>query len=207
MEDRGSQIEDGEPPLFRLFVAISLPEEVKVEIEKAQEEMRRELPGGIVRWTRSEQFHLTLKFLGNVDVPRVEALTAALRGAVSDFAAFRLRAERIGFFPDMRFRRVVWVWVHDEKDVLLRLQQAIETSVRNFTAEKPEGKFTGHVTLGRIQRIKRPQAEMLAKLGRGMAERFFGEWVADKVKLIRSELSSTGVRYTTLAALPLIGGS
>src|SRR3954470_9663903 len=93
MEDRGLKIEDGTG--LRLFVAISLPEAVKVQVEEAQEEMRRALPAGIVRWTKREQFHLTLKFLGNVDASRVDALEAALREAVSSFAVVRLRAERI----------------------------------------------------------------------------------------------------------------
>jgi len=39
---------------------------VRDEIEKAQEDLRRALPRESVRWTRREQFHLTLKFLGNV---------------------------------------------------------------------------------------------------------------------------------------------
>src|SRR5580765_2293543 len=121
MEDRRSKIEDGDTSAFRLFVAISLPDEVKAEVARAQQEMRCALPGGIVRWTKREQFHLTLKFLGNVEVARVNALTTALRSAVGAFAPLQLRAVRIGFFPDTRFPRVLWVGIHDEKDVLPRL--------------------------------------------------------------------------------------
>jgi 2'-5' RNA ligase len=191
---------------FRLFIAISLPDEVKDQIEKAQQELRGALRENFVRWTKREQFHLTLKFLGNVGESRVAELIGALRGACFGFASIRLRAERIGFFPDSRFPRVMWVWVHDEKDVLPALQRVIEAAVKSFTPEKPEPKFTGHVTLGRIQRINRRQAEILAKLASGMSGRFFGEWVADKVELIRSELSSSGSRYATLAEFPLPGG-
>jgi 2'-5' RNA ligase len=218
MEDRRSEFGDGEAMAraLRLFVAISLPDAVKDEIEKAQNEMRRALPGNFVRWTKREQFHLTLKFLGNVAESRVAELIEALREACRPFGALRLRAERIGFFPDMRFPRVAWVWVHDEKDVLPRVQQAIEANVKDFAADNctgPAGRqrsqevFTGHVTLARIQGIKRPQAEILAKLALEMTQRFFGEWMADGVELIRSELSSGGSRYTTLATIPLAGAS
>ena len=196
---------DANPQVLRLFVAISLPDDVKDQIERTQRELRDTLPGNFVRWTRREQFHLTLKFLGDVAESQVKELIEALRAACLNFAALRLRAERIGFFPDIRFPRVVWVWAHDAGDILPRLQQAIETGTKNFTTEKSEGKFTGHVTLGRIQGIKRAQAEILAKLALGMADRFFGEWLADKVELIRSELLSNGSRYTTLAAIPLSG--
>lgn len=207
MEDRGSKIEDGGTGagVLRLFVAISLPEAVKDKIEKAQRELRDAFPGKLVRWTRREQFHLTLKFLGNVAESRVDELSAALREACLGFAAMRLRGERVGFFPDMRYPRVVWVGVRDDKDALSMLQSAIEAATRDFTDERPEKKFAGHVTLGRIQRINRPQAEALAKLAGGMSERFFGEWVGDKIELIRSELLTGGSRYTILAAVPLSG--
>ena len=205
MEERESKIEDGgtNTGAVRLFVAIVLPDEVKDKIEKTQGEMRRALSSGGVRWTRREQFHLTLKFLGNVEISRVAELTESLRNACLDFTALRLRAGRIGFFPDMRRPRVVWAGVRDEKDILPRLQLAIETATENFTKERPEGKFAGHVTLGRIQRIQRQQAEILTRLALSMEERFFGDWVAGQVELIRSELSSSGSHYTTIAAIPL----
>lgn len=192
-------------PVLRLFVAISLPEAVKNEIAQAQAQIRGALREDFIRWTKREQFHLTLKFLGNVAEARVTELTEALRGACAPFAALPLRAERIGFFPDTRFPRVVWASVHDAQDSLRQLQQAVEASIGGFAEKRDEKEFTGHVTLGRMQRITRPQAEILAKLAYGMGERFFGEWIAKDVELIRSELSSGGSRYTTLATIPLSG--
>jgi 2'-5' RNA ligase len=207
MEDRRLKIGDGEGAAcsFRLFVAISPPEKVKDEIEKAQRQLCEAIPGKFVRWTKREQFHLTLNFLGNVAEVRLAELIEALRDACRNFSPLRLRAERIGFFPDLRFPRVVWAWAHDNQDALPRLQEAIAARVKCFTDERPEKKFTGHVTLGRFQNIKRPQAEALAKLAIGMAEKFFGEWIANDVELIRSELSSGGSRYTTLATIPFSG--
>lgn len=188
---------------LRLFIAISLPEQVKDEIEKCQRELRAALPGSFVRWTKREQFHLTLKFLGNVVETRVAELSNILRAACLNFSPLQLRAECIGFFPDLRFPRVVWVGVHDSKNVLELLQNAIETALRSFTNEPSEKKFTGHVTLGRIPRIKKSEADALKKVALGMSNRFFGEWLANKVELIRSELSSNGSHYITLADIPL----
>lgn len=193
-------MEDGHAKkwMLRLFVAISLPEDVKSEIEKAQREMRQALPPNAVRWTKREQFHLTMKFFGNVAEAHVGELIESLRNACLPFKSMRLRAEGVGFFPEARFPRVVWVGVRDSEETLPRLQQAIEASVKNFTEEKPEGKFMGHVTLGRIQHIHRSQAETLAKLANGMANRSFGAWIAEGVELIRSDLSPSGATYTTL---------
>ena len=191
---------------FRLFIAIPLPEPVKDEIERAQTELRRALPDDCVRWTKRGQFHLTLRFLGDVDAARLDALKAALQLACGAFPAIRLQAERIGFFPHLRFPKVIWAWVHDEPGLLAKLQAAIEAAAREFTHEAVEQTFTGHVTLGRSQRIKRPQAEILAALAHGMTERRFGEWTAENVELIRSELLPGGPRYTVLAAAALESG-
>ena len=192
---------------WRLFIAIVLPEGVKDEVEKAQGELRRGLAEPGVRWTKRTQFHLTLKFLGDVEAQRLAALTGALQRACREFPALQLRAERVGFFPDPRHPRVIWAGVQDAAGVLPRLQAAIESAVGDFTSQEPEGKFTGHVTLGRCRAIKPPQAGILSRLAGGMGQRFFGEWTADHVELIRSELLSGGAHYTTLAAVPLAAES
>jgi len=191
------------PARLRLFIALSLPDGVKDGIEKTQAELRRALPEDCIRWTRREQFHLTLRFLGNVEAPRAEQLADSVRGACAGFAALPLRAEGLGFFPGARSPRVIWVGVRDGREQLPLLQQAIETSVGAFTVEPGEKKFAGHVTLGRVKDLRQSAAEILQRLALGVAGRFFGEWTADKVEIIRSELSPQGLRYTTLAAIPL----
>ena len=195
--------EENNPARQRLFIAIPLPESVKDEIEKSQTELRRGLAEDCVRWTKRGQFHLTLKFLGDVEAERVADLKNVVSKACEKCPAMQLRAERIGFFPQARSPRVVWVGVNDPVGTLPQLQNAVDTALKEYSREKPEGKFTCHVTLGRIKMIKRPQADLLTKLALDMATRRFGEWTADKVELIRSELASDGARYTTLATFPL----
>ena len=202
------------PAMLRLFVAIVLPENVKEEIEKAQKRFRAALPGNSVRWTRRDQFHLTLKFLGDVAESRAAGLIEMLRDIGRRYPAMKLQAERIGFFPDARRPRVLWAGVNDDAGVLGRFQEAVESAVRDFTGEEAvserrervsKEKFIGHVTLGRIPRIDRREAEALAGTARGLSAQFFGGWLAETFELIRSELSSAGARYTTLAAFRLSG--
>jgi 2'-5' RNA ligase len=190
-----------QPASWRLFVAFVLPDAVKAEMEKAQAELRAAAPKDAVRWTRRDQFHLTLKFLGNVEAGQSESLKEALNRACGGFSPLRLCARGIGFFPHARSPRVVWVGLDDSLGQLAEVQAAVETAVRDFTAEEPEGRFTGHVTLGRVRALKRSQAEALSKVVDSMATRVFGEWTADHIELIRSELTSGGACYTTLAVV------
>lgn len=188
---------------FRLFIAVAIPGEVKAKMEAAQAELLRVLPEPSVRWTRREQFHLTLRFLGDVEAARVEALGGALRAACRGFGALHLRAERVGFFPDLRRPRVVWVGVQDQAEQLPRLQAAVELATREYTTEEKEERFTGHVTLARIKGIKRPEAQALGQAAAGMAERLFGQWTAYQVELMRSQLLPQGARHSTLASIAL----
>jgi RNA 2',3'-cyclic 3'-phosphodiesterase len=188
---------------FRLFIAVTIPEDVKTKMGAAQAGLRGTLPERIVRWSRREQFHLTLRFLGDVAAARVEALTEAIRSACRGFGALHLRAERVGFFPDLRYPRVVWVGVQDEAEQLPRLQLAVETATEGFTTEPKEKRFTGHVTLARIKGIKRPESEKLGAAAAGMADRLFGQWTAYQVDLMRSELLPQGARHTSIAAIGL----
>ena len=190
---------------IRAFIALPIPEAVKAEIERAQDELRQALPKPCARWTRREQFHLTLCFLGNVATTRVPELTEAVGAACQGFPALRLRAERIGCFPDTRFPRVVWVWVHHDADQLAALQKAVAQATVKFAESQSEKDFTGHVTIARTREIRKPQAEILANLAHRMTGRFFGEWTADKVELMRSDLLSDGARHSVVATFPLQG--
>ena len=188
---------------YRLFVALEVPEEVKEKMEAAQADLRQALPDRNVRWARREQFHLTLRFLGDVEVARVEALAEAIRGACAGFGALHLRAQGIGCFPERGYPRVVWVGVRDEAEQLPRLQQLVESATESFTSEAKEARFTGHLTLGRIKGIKRSEAEALGKAAAGMANRPFGRWTAHQIELMRSELSPQGAQHTSLAGIAL----
>lgn len=192
------------PEIWRLFVAIALPEVVKTQLTRAQRELQESLAHDCVRWTKPASFHLTLKFLGNVASNRMEELAQSLRGGCAGFPKLQLRAEQIGFFPNARRPRVVWAGVKDRAEMLPKLQRAIEDSVAGFTHEKAEPGFIGHVTLGRCPMINSAQAELLSTLAaRWNRDRSFGDWTANELELIRSELKPTGSRYTTLSVIPL----
>lgn len=190
---------------YRLFIAVAVPDSVKTEIEKVQGKLQSVVPSNCVRWTRREQFHLTLKFLGNVEAPRVEELAEALRQTCKDFPALHVQARRIGFFPGPRRPRVIWVGMEDLRGQLSLLQGAVESISSPFTQEKGEGEFAGHVTLGRVKFTQRPHAEALARMALDLADAVFGEWTVEEVELIRSQLSSEGPAYTTIAAARLGG--
>ncbi len=190
---------------WRLFVSIAVPGPVRNEIEQVQMRMQQALKSESVRWTRSDQIHLTLRFLGNVPVEKIQDLTAALAQATSTFSAFDLRATGLGFFPPKRFPRVIWIGIESERDQLLRLQNAVARACEPFTAECEERSFSGHLTFGRVKRIGRSEAERLLAFRDSLGDRCFGSWQVSSVELMRSELEQAGARHTPAASFALRG--
>jgi 2'-5' RNA ligase len=188
---------------LRLFIALQLPEAVRDSIRQAQAELRGALAEPAVRWTRPEQLHVTLRFLGKVDLSRIDGLVVSVGRACDGFGAVGLRAGGLGVFPDARRPRIIWIGVSDASGRLMMLQKAVEAATAAFTAEAPERTFTGHVTIGRCRDVRRRDVVTLSALGGAMGRRQFGEWIADRIEIVRSELGSGGSRHTTIAALDL----
>ncbi|MGA2787273.1 MAG: RNA 2',3'-cyclic phosphodiesterase [Verrucomicrobiota bacterium] len=188
---------------LRLFIAISIPEPVRDEIIRVQEELLPLVPRGVARWTRPDQFHLTLRFLGDVPADGVEDLKKSAGAVCRNARPLSLRAEGIGFFPNLRAPRVIWVGINDGAGRLVDLQQQIETAVGPFSPEPGEKNFTGHVTLGRLKNPRPADTRDLAARAQTLEKRLFGEWTAQEMEIIRSELSPAGARHTLLAAFRL----
>lgn len=87
-------------------MAIELPAAAQAEVAHATAPLRG--LDDALRWTRTENLHLTLAFLGEMPEERVPALTEALTGAAARVAPFALRLAGVGGFPGLSRPRVVW---------------------------------------------------------------------------------------------------
>jgi len=194
---------DSSTEKLRLFVAIPIPEPVRDEIIRVQQELQPLVSRDVARWARSDQFHLTLRFLGDVPADGVEDLKKSVGAVCRNVRPLFLRAEGVGFFPNPRSPRVIWVGINDREGYLVDLQKQIETAIGQFSPEPGEKNFTGHVTLGRLKNPKPSDIRDLAARAQSLEKRLFGEWTAHEIEIIRSELSPAGARYTSLAAFRL----
>jgi len=185
-------------------MALRVPDEVRERIATAQSELRATLARNAVRWTRPEQFHVTLKFLGDVDVTRINELRAAVESSISRLSAFQLNAEGIGFLPKLRRARVVWAGVTSPGAELGTLFQVVQQAAQKFSNEINEEKFSGHITLGLVKTLKGGDAKALETLALKIVQNQFGKWIAQSVELMRSELSAAGAVHTLQARFPLI---
>lgn len=175
---------------FRLFLAIRIPETVRMKLQRLQREWEPLLPARAARWTRPEQFHLTLKFLGNVPAVETGALSEAVRAVCATASSLRLRAEGVGFFPNESSPRVFWVEIKSLDGKLAAFQQQLEEAVEPFAEKQEAKKFTAHVTLARFEKLGGREIEKWTEQPR--KGRTFGEWTAREIELVQSILSPSG---------------
>ncbi len=128
----------------RLFVAIDLPDAHKAKLAGLRDDA---LPG---RWTPTQKFHLTLRFIGEVDEDRVATVEQALAGFQGE--AFSLQGRGLGVFPSPRRPRVLFAAL-DNPPVLLELQAQVEQALRAIGLDEDPKPFRPHVTLARLRRV------------------------------------------------------
>lgn len=187
---------------IRAFIAVNLPPELKARMAQLQRELQKMTGGRAVRWTRSEQIHLTLRFLGDVPANAVADLHAALQRACTGIAPFELSAEGLGCFPNARQPRIIWLGLTGALDALQRLQARVEQETAAW-GQREDREFHAHLTLGRVKpefaRTARPLAESFAS----RPKRSVGTWRVAQVDLMQSQLLPTGAEYAVMTSVPL----
>ena len=191
---------------IRSFIAIELSEDILSAIADLQRQLKKQVPEGTVRWVKPGGIHLTLQFLGDVPVVKINSIAQALTAACAPFHPFSVTVGGLGCFPNAKRPRVTWVGVDEPTGTLAALQKAIERAMvpLGFTPERRA--FHPHLTLGRTKRqATRDQAQALGTLITTTQIPFLGQMNVRQVCLIRSDLRPTGAVYTRLAAAPLAG--
>lgn len=189
---------------IRTFVAIELDDALQAALRQAQKQLKRSRVAHIGRWVSPDSIHLTLKFLGNVPVNRVDELRQAIHLACESFAPFHISLTSLRCFPNARRLRVIWVGVGGDLETLMRLQRSVESEL-NRIGFKPEKRgFTPHLTLARIRnRARRHEREEMGELISTEQVDATASMTVREVSLIRSDLKPSGAVYTRLAAIPL----
>ena len=175
----------------RLFVALELPAPAKGELAR----LAAGLPGA--RWVVPEQFHLTLRFIGEVNGPMVDDVAVALAGIARD--PFTLTLQGLGHFSHGRRPHALWAGVRAEP-ALLDLHGRVENRLRAIGLPPERRNYAPHVTIARLKNVKPHRlADYLQSYGAFAGAPF----AVDSFALFSSFLSHTGALYTVEASYPL----
>ncbi|HKX10660.1 MAG TPA: RNA 2',3'-cyclic phosphodiesterase [Stellaceae bacterium] len=173
--------------MLRLFVGIDLPPELKLRLST--------LCVGVpeARWVDPGNFHVTLRFIGEVDEGLASDIDAALLRLSSP--RFRLTLDSVGQFGT----RMLWVGV-EKSEPLLQLQSKVESALQRIGIPPDTRRYTPHVSLARLRPPLGPKVQ--AFLG---ANALFRAEPFDvtEFSLIASYLTKSGAIYEDQAAYPL----
>ncbi len=169
---------------MRLFIAVTLPKEVKEYLSTVQDKLP---PRGI---NKVKSMHLTLKFLGEVDEKKVDGIKKKL--AKIKFPKFTAKLEGTGVFPTDSYIRVAWVGL-EPMDRFIEIQQKIDKALEDdFDYDV---KFHPHITLARVKFLENKK-EFKDKIANIKIEP--KEFEVSSFKLFESVLTKKGPVYEVL---------
>jgi 2'-5' RNA ligase len=181
---------------WRVFCAINLPNEIKAAAAEHQGHLRAVAPQVRASWEHPAKLHLTLKFLGEIELPRVESLTQAAGRAAEGLRPFELSLAGTGSFPPKGHPRVLWLGVEDPSGLLAELHARLEEECSREGFPREPKAFRPHLTLARLR--SREGAERLGALHRETS--FEAQtFTVSELFVIRSELLPGGARHTPIS--------
>lgn len=182
---------------IRSFIALPTPDSVRSRITSIQAELK--LLDADVKWDSPEKFHITLKFLGNVEPQLLEKLIVVLEPVAALQPTFELIYQNIGAFPSVTRPRVVWIG-SSQNDLLLSLQQQVEETCARFGFPKEDRAFHPHITLGRVKSSRNIHL-LTDKLKSITLEPTHSR--CTELLVMRSDLRPTGSVHSVLKSIPL----
>jgi 2'-5' RNA ligase len=154
------------------------------------------MPG--VNWTRPEQLHVTMRFIGDTPETKLDSVLARL--ATVQVASFLLPVEGVGTFPPNRPPRVVWAGTGSGHPRLFQLRQRLDDALLATGLPVDVKTFHPHITLARCHDEPDPALTKWLKRHRDFAAPPFR---VESFDLYSSELKPTGAVHTLLRKFPL----
>jgi 2'-5' RNA ligase len=189
---------------WRVFCAIELPSLVLEKISEQITRLRAAAPDSPASWSRAENVHLTLKFLGEIAPGRVGDLSEAAAAAVAGFSPFEILIKDTGSFPKHGTPRVFWIGVDDCSGKLAQLQAKLDDECLRLGFADEARPFNPHLTIARGRKPQGARALAAAHKEMGFAST---EVSVKELTVIRSELSNAGSNYTVISRHVLSGST
>ncbi|PDO09899.1 MAG: 2'-5' RNA ligase [Candidatus Reconcilbacillus cellulovorans] len=182
----------------RLFVALPIPRDVQTALEEWTLPWRVEFPQA--RWVHRDDYHVTLKFLGDTPAERLPAIAKELAEIAAATSPFCLELDKPGTFGAAGSPRVLWLGVRPcdpaSAGVPVRLAAAVDAGMASLGFPEETRPFRPHVTLARNRDPSIGPAVRRPAINRGWGASFLRatppdlSWIVDRLTLYRSRLGS-----------------
>jgi 2'-5' RNA ligase len=177
---------------MRLFIAVNFSTDARDAIQNALDNFPVMNPPW--RWVSPDNWHLTLKFLGEIDAARLDSLAHALGGVARGHQSFDMTLGAFGGFPNLRNPRVLFYNVERGAAELESLAAHVDAAAVRTLGLAPETRrFQAHATIARVK--DRLSPDILARFAR-VSPLTEAVTRVDSFHLMESRLARTGATYS-----------
>ena len=191
---------------MRLFVALEVPEAVRENLASTRFAIQEDLPkqkslkapahSPGLRWVPTENFHITLKFIGQVGADEVAHITEEL-AKVRPEGFVKATFRGLGFTWRQHGGGVLWVTLA-VSDGLNKLAAQISRRLEHLGIPVEERDFLPHLTLARFKNSSELNAVRAAVSAHAATDFGSAQWA--QFSLLESKLGIGGSQYTTVKA-------
>jgi len=193
--------------LRRLFVAVDPPEDVVAHLGAVVDSLevsRANTPGRSTRLASRDRWHVTLAFLGDVPVSRIDKVTRALEQAIAERGEAAEDVIRVSFAGGGTFGRgsftILWAGLGGDIPALRELSETVRRELRRARLPLDTKGFRPHLTISRPG--TRVERDLIAADVETLASYVGPQWTVDAIHLVASELGPHP-RHTRLATVHL----
>ncbi len=187
------------PNKIRAFIAVEIPEDLKIALQKIQDIFKG--AGDRITWVKPAGLHITLQFLGDIEVQSIPDIGGEIEQACTVQSPFDIRLAGTGSFPDMKRPRILWAGIREGAEEIKEIYKDLEPRLSGIGFTQEKRLFRPHITLGRIKYIKDPgRFKSLIKQNSDVQ---IGSMTADAVHLIESRLRPDGAAYSSRLVVSL----
>jgi 2'-5' RNA ligase len=183
--------------LIRAFIGIDFDSGCKEYIYGLQQRLRKYAVKG--RWKRIDNFHLTLKFLGEINEMQKKQIDEAMQDICAGQKPFLLEITEPGIFEGRNAIRVLWLGLAGELDILKHLAGKTDRSLHKIGFPLEKRRYTPHVTIGQDIVFECP----FSRIGDSIGSIKYGPVMVNKLILFKSEQLQNKRVYTPISEYAL----
>lgn len=186
-------------PKLRMFIAAQLDHCALLPLIAIQNELKKLVPGNVLKFTPGRQLHVTLVFLGDVDSKQLPRLKQALES--SEFLnPFEISIDTFDAFKRQGLPTIYWAGFNPPPS-LVKYHSGLVNSLKTFLPIQNQ-RFTPHITLARVKgNLSADELKLLddyTKVANGHLKQ---QSLISEIVLFRSDLSPAGPTYSNLYAI------
>ena len=182
---------------MRTFLCLPIQEETRRRIASTANKLRKNIDTRL-SWVKQDNYHVTIRFLGEIDPMLTLELKDACQAATSHIPSFTIPIDKVGAFPTVERPRVLWIG-GNPPDPFFDLLSGLDSRLSKLGFNRARRETMAHITLARIKgRMNTPLSQIVGKIDNPRCIMH-----ANSLVLMESQLSRQGAIYSPLFSLPL----